>query len=199
MSNSHSEPRTVCPGRHDGSILVGSDLDSRQRRARIRCRPSVACQSGTATARVDSWGSGLYSRSGLWSHDDSLTRSPSNLAALAHCPYGALVGVAAFDLAETRNGRKVELISLERYDTGAVLSFRATGPTEVADEFISLTWICTLADEAGTGYTTVAIGEGHSGLWRGEVLIIPTPPDHARRLLVNLICLGREFHFVIAT
>lgn len=140
----------------------------------------------------------MYARSGLWAHDDSLTRSPDHLDALAHCFYGALIRVTALDGAETRNGRKVELRSLETYDSGAVLSFRATGPANIADEFLSLTWICRLSDDVGTGYTTVAIGDGHSGLWRGEVLTIPAPPRHAREVFVNLCCLGREFPFVIA-
>jgi hypothetical protein len=139
----------------------------------------------------------LYARSGLWAHDESLTRSPEHLEALARAPYGALISVAALDLAQTRNGRNVELLSLQIYDSGAILAFRATGPADIADEFLSLTWICALSDDLGTGYTTVAIGDGHSGLWRGEVFILPAPPPNACEIVVNLSCLGREFPFVI--
>jgi hypothetical protein len=85
--------------------------------------------------------------------------------------------VIALGIHVDRNGYGIELLSLELYDTGAILHFRAIGAGRPGDEdLLWRPWSCVVSDGHPTPYETVCGGEGRHNLWRGEVLIYPTPP-----------------------
>jgi len=104
---------------------------------------------------------------------------------LAACD-GELVSVIGLGVADVRDDRRAELLALETYSTGALLTFRVTGDRVTQDEIAWLTWTCVITDEIGTDYSVRAGGSGHTGLWRGEVLIYPAPPSGTRSLSIHL-------------
>jgi hypothetical protein len=118
---------------------------------------------------------------------------PDPFGPLMHVPDGALRRVVALGNGETRGTRRVEVLSIEIYETGAILVFRTVDDTEgdlirfVDDMPQGTNWRCELADTEGTRYQTVAGGAGQSRLWRGEVYIYPAPPQTIRTISIALV------------
>jgi hypothetical protein len=103
---------------------------------------------------------------------------------------GELRRIVALGVGDTQVGRTVDLLALEVYDTGAILTFRASGERQHRDEMRWLAWSCLVRDEQSTTYHTLAGGVGQSELWRGEVLIHPAPDRTRERLTFELRCDG---------
>lgn len=79
--------------------------------------------------------------------------------------HGALRRVVALDSHVVRDGYKIELLSLELYDTGAILHFRALGSRGPGDEeLLWRSWSCAVSDGRATPYETVSGGDGHHNL-----------------------------------
>ena len=79
------------------------------------------------------------------------------------------------------------MLSLELYDTGAILHFRAMGSRGPGDEeLLWRSWSCAVSDDRATPYQTVSGGDGHHNLWRGEVLIYPSPPPSESGIQIEL-------------
>lgn len=116
-------------------------------------------------------------------------------------PFGPLINVAEGDLSrvvgvgigKAHGGRLLQLLTLEIYDTGAILRFRARDPmqadlvTFVNGEPEWIKWNCRVSDSVGTEYQSVAGGEGHSRMWRGEAAIYPAPPEVVNVITVSLV------------
>jgi hypothetical protein len=101
--------------------------------------------------------------------------------------HGALRRVVALGSHVDRDGYRVELLSLELYDTGAILHFRATGSRRPGDEeLLWRSWSCAVSDNRATAYETVSGGDGHHNLWRGEVFMYPAPPDSETGIQIEL-------------
>jgi hypothetical protein len=118
-------------------------------------------------------------------------------AALIAAATGRLMRVIPLSIHQEHADLRLELLALELYDTGALLSFRSTvpafavmDPQRLANERAWLTWRTSISDGRGTLYETMSGGNGNSQLWRGEVLIFPTPPADVRAVSVQLYCAG---------
>lgn len=130
----------------------------------------------------------------FWSSDGFANPGPQGLSLeLLNAARGSLsrvvgLGTAA-ETAETTPLR-VALLALEIYDTGALLTFRATEDRTDDQPLPYLTWITAVSDDRATPYRTVSGSEARHGLWRGEVLIYPAPPVVAATLQIDLTCRG---------
>jgi hypothetical protein len=125
-----------------------------------------------------------------FSYEEPPTSTPSEFDRFLDIQNGAAGKVIALEISNVQSQRRVDLVAIEMRESGAILTFRASGDRQVLDEMLWLTWTCEVADDLSTAYRTLSVGEGQSELWRGEVFVHPAPPKLAQRLSVELRCKG---------
>lgn len=134
------------------------------------------------------------------------SEASDSIVPLMDAPVGTLRRVLALGQAAVSGGERVELLSLEIYDSGAILRFRAGYDSRPdGDQHdrtpVSERWQgahCESRDDLGTAYETASGGGGDDRVWRGEVLIKPTPPATAITLSVELVPRNNKWAFDVS-